>query len=335
MLRTVSEREENRLEEHGEKGRAAGNLARNRKRASWNSGKKKAEPKASRIERECVEKRRRRRRRRSSGVGRCAPESARYSLFKAKLEGGGTVARSVGRSAARPRGTRASFSRTISSGASGRSTSRLQASIDRWIDRAAASLFLPPDPSRSRPIVRSVCRRSSIVDRSVSIVGRSRRFEGQRRSRIVGDTCPGESFRSKARSFSFVAMLVLVASSMVQVNRVRATIRAYVRSRGSWEIPRVYRISRTCRYRFRIGRDPSEKGAYAALPNAGASTFFRSSSLLIFLFSFFFLFGFLVRSFFPRDAQRSFYQRGVPISKRACRFRWELDGKDGIWYPPR
>lgn len=310
MLRTVSEREENRLEEHGEKGRAAGNLVRNRKRASWNSGKKKAGPKASRIERECVEKRRRwrrRRRRRSSGVGRCAPESARYSLFKAKLEGGGTVARSVGRFAARPRGTRASFSRTISSGASGRSTSRLQASIDRWIDRAAASLFLPPDPSRSRPIVRSVCRRSSIVDRSVSIVGRSRRFEGQRRSRIVGDTCPGESFRSKARSFSFVAMLVLVASFMVQVNRVRAAIRAYVRSRGSWEIPRVYRISRTCRYRFRIGRDPSEKGAYAALPNAGASTFFRSSSLLIFLLFFLVLFAFLVRSFFRRDARRSFY----------------------------
>lgn len=35
--------------------------------------------------------------------------------------------------------------------------------------------------------------------------------------------------------------------------------------------------------------------------------FFRSSSLLIFLLFFVFLFAFLVRSFFRRDARRSFY----------------------------
>lgn len=150
-------REENRLEEYL------------RRFAVFLSGKSGAEPEAeinvekrkrpkgrSNVHRKGVE-RLGTQRRRYPRESVCAPESARYSLFEAELRVGVTV----GRSLARPRGSRLSFSRTISSASVGLFYVESRSVSNRSMDRSRCRV----PPPTARFLEKSTDRVQSIVDR--------------------------------------------------------------------------------------------------------------------------------------------------------------------------
>ena len=255
--------------------------------------KKERQPKASRKGAYDRKKRRRRRQReRSSTVGRgVPPESARYSLFKAWRRVGATVAGSVGPRrvladraralVARSRRERRAAPRRASNSHSVRSMDRSRRSLRRRVPPPAARSF-QKSTDRLSFSFSSIVDRWSLIDRYHRLVGSCRtkgkereRERERKRRRIsvrVKVLLPRDRFRFVSFRFVSVAMLVLVAGSMVLVNRVRATIRVSVRSRGSWELrPRVYRIPRTQTSSSRPA-DSSEKGGCAASLSAGAST---------------------------------------------------------------